>query len=144
MVGDGVSVRFHVLGEGADIAGRAVALAGQLATAGERLLIRAVDAGQARTLDEALWQREDFLPHCLADDVDQAVAWVVIAAPGQREPVRHCVLNLRADIVIAAQAQRILELIPSDDSGKQAARSRWRAYQSRGIMPELVAETGSG
>ncbi len=139
MAGDGVSVRFHGLVEGADIAGHVVELAGQLAAGGERLLIRAIDAGQARTLDEALWQIADFLPHCLADDVDQAAAWVVIAAPGQREPARDCVINLRADIVIAPQVQRIVELIPADDSGKQAARSRWRAYQSRGLKPELIA-----
>ncbi len=134
-----VNLQFHALGAAVDIADHVVHLTGQLLAQGERLLIRAIDAGQARTLDEALWQLADFVPHCLADDLDQAAAWVVIAAPGQREPARDCVINLRADIVIAPQVQRIVELIPADDNGKQAARSRWRAYQTRGLKPELVA-----
>lgn len=134
-----IDLQFHALGEGTNVTDHVVALVGALAAGDERLLIRAVDAGQARTLDEALWQLADFLPHCLADDVDQAAAWVVIAAPGQREPARDCVINLRADIVIAPQVRRILELIPADDSGKQAARSRWRAYLSRGLKPALAA-----
>lgn len=132
------TVQFRALADGADLMAAVSQLASALAAGGERLLVRTLDAGQARTLDDALWQVEAFIPHCLADDADQAAAWVVIAAPGQREPARTCVINLRADIVIAPQVAQIVELIPPDEAGKQAARSRWRAYQSRGLKPELL------
>lgn len=105
------------------------------------VLILAMDAGQARTLDQWLWQGDDFIAHCLADDPDQEVAQVVIAAPGQAAPARPCLVNLRAQAVDPAASpgcRQVIELIPADAAGRQAARQRWRAYQQYGLKPVMV------
>ena len=138
-------VEFHPLSaaqDGADGLATALrAVCAPLLADAEPIAILAMDAGQARTLDQALWQGHDFIAHCLADDPDHEVAQVVIAAPGQAVPARPCLVNLRAEAIDPATrsgCRQVIELIPLDQAGRQAARQRWRAYQQDGIKPVMV------
>lgn len=136
-------VEFHpVAGDGGDATADALLAACAPALSGaEPVLVLALDAGQARTLDSRLWQGADFLPHCLADDPDHEVAALVIAAPGQSPAPRPWLVNLRTTAVepdARPGCRRLIELIPVDEAGKQAARQRWRAYQQQGLKPVLV------
>ena len=88
-----------------------------------------------------MWQGDGFLAHCLADDPDHEVAQAVIAAPGQAMPPRPCLVNLRTQAVDPAASpgcQRLIEVIPGDAAGKQAARERWRAYLQYGLKPVMI------
>lgn len=102
-------------------------------------LILAADAEQARRIDAGLWAiAEDvFVPHALADDPDREAAVVLIAMPGQGEFHRPVIVNLREQAV-EVDCERLVELIPVDEAGKQAARARWRAYQARGLKPAKI------
>lgn len=111
---------------------------------GQRVLILAVDAAQARVLDERLWAVEGgtFIAHALADDPDRDAATVVVAAPDHDVEARSLVINLRSGVVDIA-CPRIIELIPADEDGKGVARDRWRAYQARGIKPGKIGPDAS-
>lgn len=116
------------------------ALAAKAHLAGAATVILAADCGQAQALDERLWDLGEtvFVPHALADDVDAAAVSVLIAAPGQAVPIPAAVvINLR-DAAVELDCPRIIEIIPVDETGRAAARARWRAYQARGLKPARV------
>jgi DNA polymerase-3 subunit chi len=117
----------------------ALVLAVKASRLGEPVLMLAADDDQARTLDARLWQvgATEFVAHALADDPDAEVASVVIAAPASAVPERAVVINLRP-VAVASPCRRIVELIPSDEAGRVAARSRWRDYQARGLKPARI------
>jgi DNA polymerase III subunit chi len=130
-------VIFHDAGSGGgDVVAVAVTLVRWAHRERATALILAADAIQAQTLDARLWEtaEDEFIAHALADDADVAAAEVVIAAPDQPPPPRSWVINLRNELV-ALPCRCVLELIPADESGKAAARQRWRAYQGRGLTP---------
>lgn len=129
-----IRVEFH---DGADPVDSAAALIAAAVGDGGGGLVLAADLVQARALDARLWDLGEtvFLPHALSDDPHAGAASVLIAAPGQPMPARPVVLNLRAEPVDLACAH-LIELIPTDEAGKVAARARWRAYQARGLKPE--------
>ena len=126
-------VQFH---DAADALGTAATLLVAAVGDGQAALVLAADPAQAQALDARLWEVGDevFLPHALADDPHATAASVLIAAPGQPEPARPLLLNLRRDAV-QREGVRIIELIPGDEAGKAAARTRWRAYAGRGLKP---------
>lgn len=117
----------------------AATLTAKASQSGAAALVLATDAGQARALDERLWDMGEtiFVPHALADDPDAAVAVVLIASPGQPAPSRPVVINLRPDPV-AFDCQRVVEIIPNDEPGRVVARDRWRAYLARGLKPSRI------
>lgn len=104
------------------------------------VLILAADAEQARRIDDDLWAVADdaFVPHAFADDPDRDAAIVLIATPGQEEFRRPVVVNL-CEQAVEIDCERIVELVPADEVGKQSARARWRAYQARGLKPAKMA-----
>lgn len=105
--------------------------------------ICATDVAQARRLDALLWEIDEaaFLPHALADDPDADAAPVVIAWPEQDDVRRALTINLR-EAIVSLDGERIIELIPQSEAGKQAARERWRAYRTCGIEPVKVNASG--
>ncbi len=116
-----------------------VSLAAKAHQAGATTVILAADQSQAQVLDERLWDLGEtvFVPHGLADDVDAAAASVLIAAPGQTVPIPAVLINLRV-AAVELDCPRIIEIIPTDETGRVAARARWRAYQARGLKPSRV------
>ena len=103
--------------------------------AGMWTLVLARDAAQAETLDDLLWDMGDdvFIPHQVAGmDVDEDEAAVLIAPPEADAPLRPLVINLR-DAAVEGSFERVLEVVPADESTRGPLRQRWKHYQARGF-----------
>jgi DNA polymerase-3 subunit chi len=98
-------------------------------------LVLARDAAQAEELDDLLWSFDDdaYIPHQVAgtDDEDE-LAPVLIAAPDTDAPLRPLVINLRDDAV-EGSFERVLEVVPADESSRGPLRERWTQYKARGL-----------
>ncbi len=98
-------------------------------------LILTRDAAQAEELDEMLWAFDDdaYIPHQVAGtDEEDELTPVLIAAPEVDAPARALVINLR-DGAFEGQCERVLEVVPADDSAREPLRERWRQYRARGF-----------
>ncbi len=102
--------------------------------AGQWTLVLARDAAQAEALDDLLWDMGDdaYLPHQIAGDEEDAQTPVVIAPPEFDAPLRPLVINLR-DAAVEGSFERVLEVVPADDSARGPLRERWKQYQARGF-----------
>lgn len=98
-------------------------------------LVLARDAAQAEALDDLLWAFDEdaFVPHQIAgsDDEDELTP-VLIATPGSDIALRPLVINLR-DAPVEGNFERVLEVVPADDSARGPLRERWKQYQARGL-----------
>ena len=54
------------------------------------------------------------------------------ARPETDAPLRPLVLNLRA-AAVAGAFERVLEVVPADESARGPLRERWKAYKERGV-----------
>ena len=108
--------------------------------AGMWTLVLARDAAQAELLDDLLWDMGDdvFIPHQVAGmDVDDEEAAVLIAPPEADAPLRPLVINLR-DAAVEGSFERVLEVVPADESSRGPLRQRWKQYQARGFEVNKV------
>ncbi|MBX3713311.1 MAG: DNA polymerase III subunit chi [Lysobacter sp.] len=98
-------------------------------------LVLARDAVQAEALDDLLWAFDEnaYIPHQIAgtDDEDE-LAPVLIASPDADVPLRALVINLR-DAPVDGSFERVLEVVPADESARGPLRERWKQYQARGL-----------
>ena len=98
-------------------------------------LVLARDNAQAEELDDLLWDMgEDvYIPHQIAgrDDEDD-VTPVLIAEPQTDAPMRALVINLR-DAPVAGGFERVLEVVPADESARGPLRERWKHYKAAGF-----------
>ena len=97
-------------------------------------LILARDDEQAEALDEMLWDMGDdaYLPHQVAGDEEDELTPILIATPAIDAPMRALVINLR-DGVVEGNFERVLEIVPADDSAREPLRERWIQYKARGF-----------
>jgi DNA polymerase-3 subunit chi len=97
-------------------------------------LVLARDEEQAQRLDELLWEfdADAYIPHQMAGDEEDELTPVLIATPDTDTPMRALVINLRDDPV-AGSFERVLEVVPADDSARGPLRERWKQYQVRGL-----------
>ncbi len=97
-------------------------------------LVLARDAEQAAALDDLLWAFDDdaYVPHQLAGDEEDELTPVLIATPDTDTPLRPLVINLR-DAPLAGAFERVLEVVPADESARGPLRERWKHYQARGF-----------
>ena len=98
-------------------------------------LVLARDAAQAEALDDLLWDMGEyvFIPHQIAGvDVDEDESAVLIAPPEVDAPLRPLVINLR-DAAVEGSFERVLEVVPADDSARGPLRERWKQYKARGL-----------
>ena len=97
-------------------------------------LVLARDAGQAEALDELLWDMGDdaYIPHQVAGDEEDDLTPVLIAPPEVDAPLRALVINLR-DAAVTGKVERVLEVVPADESERVSSRGRWTQYKSRGF-----------
>ena len=97
-------------------------------------LVLARDADQAEALDEMLWDMGDdaYIPHQIAGDEEDELTPVLIASPDTDAPLRPLVINLRDDAV-EGNFERVLEVVPADDSAREPLRERWKQYKARGM-----------
>jgi DNA polymerase III subunit chi len=103
--------------------------------AGQPLLILAASAVQAELLDELLWEFDPdaYVPHQIAGmDEDDDVTPVLIVPPEAEAPMRPLVLNLRNEAVKGG-FERVLEVVPADDSAREPLRQRWKTYKDAGL-----------
>ena len=102
---------------------------------GQGTLILARDAGQAEQLDELLWAFDEdaYLPHQIAGrDEDDEITPILIVPPELTLPMRPFVINLR-DAVAPAGFERVLEVVPADESARGPLRERWSHYRALGL-----------
>jgi DNA polymerase-3 subunit chi len=97
-------------------------------------LVLARDDEQAQRLDELLWEfdADAYIPHQVAGDEEDELTPVLIATPDTDTPMRALVINLRDDPVNGS-FERVLEVVPADDSARGPLRERWKQYQARGL-----------
>ena len=102
--------------------------------AGQWTLVLARDQAQAEALDDLLWAFDEdaYVPHQLAGDEDDDLAPVLIATPAMDVPMRPLLINLRDDAVDGS-FERVLEVVPADESARGPLRERWKAYKARGF-----------
>lgn len=98
-------------------------------------LILARDSSQAEALDDLLWSFDPdaYIPHQLVSDEDDDVTPVLIASPSDVTPMRPLVINLR-DGAVEGSFERVLEVVPDDESAREPLRERWREYKQRGFV----------
>ncbi|NZA27060.1 DNA polymerase III subunit chi [Luteimonas sp. SJ-92] len=102
--------------------------------AGLPTLVLARDRDQAEALDDLLWDMGDevYIPHQIAGGEEDDEAPVLIAAPELDPPMRPLVINLR-DAAVEGGFERVLEVVPADESARGPLRERWKQYQARGL-----------
>lgn len=116
--------------------------------AGQRLVVYCKDGSRLAAFDRMLWAFDDtaFVPHVLANDPLAAETPVVLTAgdplqaaqaAGQPDQPQPWLLNLDDDCPPGFDAfERLLEIVSDDPDDKQAARQRWRTYQTAGHVPQ--------
>ena len=109
-------------------------LARKALEADQPTLVLARDQAQAEALDDLLWafDPDAYIPHQIAGDDEDELAPVLIATPDSDTPLRPVVINLR-DAPVAGSFERVLEVVPADDSARGPLRERWKQYQARGL-----------
>jgi DNA polymerase III subunit chi len=97
-------------------------------------LVLARDAAQADEIDGLLWDMGDdaYIPHQVAGDDEDAATPVLIVPPEIDAPLRPLVINLR-DAAVEGAFDRVLEVVPADDSTRGPLRERWTQYKARGL-----------
>lgn len=98
-------------------------------------LILARDEAQAEAIDDALWTFDEdaYIPHQIAGrDEDDEQTPVLIAPPQIDVPARALIINLR-DMAVTLACERVLEVVPTDESAREPQRQRWRDYKTRGF-----------
>lgn len=113
-------------------------LAGSHWRNGHRVLIACHSETQAIRLDEALWQRplHSFIPHNLAGEGPRAGAPVELCWPQKRgNSPRDILISLLPQIANFASAfPEVIDFVPYDESAKQLARERYKAYRLAGFQ----------
>ena len=101
---------------------------------GQPTLVLARDREQAEALDDLLWAFDDdaYVAHQIAGDEEDELAPVLIAAPEMDVPMRPLVINLR-DAPVDGSFERVLEVVPADESARGPLRERWKTYKARGF-----------
>lgn len=97
-------------------------------------LVLARDRAQAEELDDLLWDMGDdaYIPHQIAGEEEDELTPVIIASPEVDAPMRQLVINLR-DAPVEGGFERVLEVVPADESARDPLRERWKQYQAQGL-----------
>lgn len=124
-------------------------IADKAVSAGQNIYMHVADDSAARQLDDLLWTFKDgsFLAHeRLAPAANSLTESELGKAPiwsGETEPpetLNQVIINLHAEVpLFFTRFDRLIEFVPPDDSGKQAARARYKFYRDRGY--ELESHT---
>ena len=110
-------------------------LAGKALAQKKRLLIYAPEAELATRIDKLLWTWPaiGFVPHCALHDPLAPDTPVLIASDAEMPAACELLLNLGVECPPHFERfERLLEIVPADDAGRQAGRSRYRFYLERG------------
>jgi len=112
---------------------------------GARVLVACEDEAQAIRLDEALWQRpaSAFVPHNLAGEGPKYGTPVELAWPQRRSNApRDLLINLLPQVADFATAfHEVIDFVPYEESLKQLARDRYKAYRRVGFHLNTATPT---
>lgn len=100
-----------------------------------RVLILAPEETTARAIDRLLWTfpATGFLPHCMTDDRLAPETPVLIGRDCELLPHDQVLLNLSDQSPESFQRfQRLIEIVSTDPTDRQAGRARYRYYRDRG------------
>lgn len=115
---------------------------------GKRVLVACENEQQAIRLDEALWQREPhhFVPHNLAGEGPRFGAPVELAWPQRRGSApRDILISLLPGFADFATAfHEVIDFVPYEESQKQLARERYKAYRTAGFHLTTATPTVPG
>ncbi|WP_213715483.1 DNA polymerase III subunit chi [Cedecea lapagei] len=116
--------------------------------AGKRVLVACENEQQAIRLDEALWQRDAhaFVPHNLAGEGPRYGAPVELAWPQRRGSApRDLLISLLPQFADFATAfLEVIDFVPYEESQKQLARERYKAYRVAGFHLTTATYTPPG
>lgn len=108
----------------------------------QRVLIACQSQTQAEKIDEFLWQLDTahFIPHNLAGEGPTGGAPVEICWPERRVTgARQLLINLQDKFAeFSAMYQDIIDFVPFDDTQKQLARERYKAYKNIGFHLKTI------
>ncbi len=119
-------------------------LAEKAVQAGQPCLIFCESVEQADFLDDLLWEFDDdaFIPHQIVgqeEDEDINDTPVLIVPPGVETGMRPLIINLRSAVPPSGY-QRVLEIVPAEESAREPARQRWLHYKQLGHALERHAQ----
>jgi DNA polymerase-3 subunit chi len=110
-------------------------LAGKALAQKKRMLIYAPEPEVASRIDKMLWTWPaiGFVPHCALHDPLAAETPVLIGADAETPAGCQLLLNLGSECPPHFERfERLLEVVASDETERQAGRSRYRFYLDRG------------
>ena len=99
-------------------------------------LIFCESAEQADFLDDLLWEFDDdaFVPHqIVGTDEDEEITPVLLVGPESETPMRPLAINLRTELPPMG-FERVLEIVPADETARGPARARWLEYKKLGFV----------
>jgi DNA polymerase III subunit chi len=103
---------------------------------GKRIMVLVSSDADCQRLDELMWVHPQgrFLPHAPGEGLPAPVRIGTISElMGQAADV---LINLTATAILEpARFQRLLELVPANDSQREASRQKFREYRARGLEP---------
>lgn len=121
---------------------------------GTRVLVRG-DAAEMDLLDKALWtfDPQDFVPHhrlrpgaALSAGLQRTPVWLMDegGAWPAGVPAAGVLIQLSSESATdAAQWDRIIEVVTTQEDDRREARRRWRTYESQGWAVKAVAVGGT-
>jgi DNA polymerase-3 subunit chi len=110
-------------------------LAGKALAQKKRLLIYAPEAEAASRIDKLLWTWPaiGFLPHCAPHEPLAGETPILISSDAGTPERCELLLNLGIECPPHFERfERLLEVVPTDEAEREAARARYRFYQARG------------
>jgi DNA polymerase-3 subunit chi len=120
------------------------ALLDRALSAGWRVAVRGTDPQRLRWLDEALWQREGFLPHGIAGGPYDADQPVLLTLARERPNGAACVMAVDGAEIDPAEAgavsRAMLLFDGNDPAAVDAARTQWRRLTGAGVKAQYWAE----
>lgn len=118
-------------------------------SAGHRLYVRAPDAGVAEEMDGALWsfRQGGFIAHekHTGAAIEEPQPPVLIGALEPPASHRGILINLGEDVPTwFSSFERVLEVVPEDETAKAKSRDRFRFYRERGYELKTFEQNAEG
>jgi len=104
-------------------------------------LVVCAEPADVADIDQRLWTLAPlaFLAHSTlgAPDMVRARSPVLLCTQWNGQDTRQVLVNLRAELPEhGGRFERLVEIVPTDEPSRAAARQRWRSYVAQGIAPE--------
>ncbi|PJD90697.1 MAG: DNA polymerase III subunit chi [Legionella sp.] len=93
----------------------------------------------AEHLDELLWtfKPDSFIPHHLQGEGPEPPPAIQIGYGNEPRGFHDILLNLSSEVPpFMTRFKRIIEIVPSDETGKTRSREHFRLYRKAGIEPQ--------